>query len=132
MSRRALLIAALVSLAIACLIGAARGGFDAATPAEGYQAWSDGFFTAAVLVGGAGALAFASSDGHFDAIRFSIGKALNAVRKKEKRKAYPKTFYDYRMMKRGRPTGGLAALVAGAICLLVAGLFLSLYFTQGV
>jgi len=124
--RRGIMIAAPIAMLIAAAVSAARGGFASPTPKEGWQAWSDGFFAAAVFVGGAGALAFASSDGLFDAMRFSIGKAVSIVRSKEKRDLYPKTFYDYRMMRSGRGAGGAAALLVGLVCLALAGAFLAL------
>ena len=68
MSRRGLVASAIIAAAIALLSAALRGGVAAASAAEGFRAWSDGFFIAGVFVGGAGLLAFASSDGLFDVI----------------------------------------------------------------
>jgi hypothetical protein len=126
-SRRALIVSASFALAIALGSAALRGGVGAASPAEGYRIWSDAFFGAAVFVGGSGILAFASADGLFDVIRYGVGKALRVVLSKEKRDAYPRTFYDYRMQKRGGGMGGLSAMLMGVVCLALGGAFLWLY-----
>lgn len=127
MNRRGLAVSAAFALAIALGIAALRGGFGAETPALGYRAWSDAFFIAGVFVGGVGLLAFASADGLFDVIRFGVGKALRVVLSKERRAAYPKTFYDYRLQKRGGAMNGFSAMAAGAVCLALGGLFLWLF-----
>lgn len=127
MSRRSLLVSAAFALAIALGSAALRGGIAAETAAMGFGAWSDAFFIAAVFVGGAGLLAFASSDGLFDVIRFGVGKALRIVLSKERRGMYPRTLYDYRMQKRGGGMAGLSAMLTGAACLALGALFLWLY-----
>ena len=127
MSRRAIMVSAAFALAIALGSAALRGGVGAASPAEGYRIWSDAFFVAAVFVGGSGILAFASADGLFDVIRYGVGKALRIVLSKEKRDQYPRTFYDYRMQKRGGGMAGLSAMLMGLVCLALGGAFLWLY-----
>ena len=127
MNRRALLLSLTAALALSAAVAFGRGGFDPASPAEGYRAWSDGFFAGAALVGGLGLIAFAASDGLFDALRFSAGRLINVLRKPEKRALYPKTFYDYRQLRRGRGAGGGALALAGGVCLVLAALFLVLY-----
>lgn len=126
MKRRGLLISAGFALAIAVGVAALRGGVNAETAEQGFGAWSDGFFAAGVFVGGVGLLAYASSDGLFDAIRFGIGKAVRVVLSREKRELYPKTFYDYRMQKRGEGLSGFSAALVGAGCIALGGLFLAL------
>ena len=69
MKRRGALWIATFALAVAAGAAYLRGGYDAPDAASGFAAWSDGFFIAGVLVGGAGLLAFASSDGLFDILR---------------------------------------------------------------
>ena len=127
MSRRGLVASAIIAAAIALLSAALRGGVAAASAAEGFRAWSDGFFIAGVFVGGAGLLAFASSDGLFDVIRFGVGKALRIVLSRERRAAYPRTLYDYRLQKRGGGMAGLSAVLAGTASLALGALFLWLY-----
>ena len=127
MSRRALMVSAAFARAMARGSVALRGGVGAASPAEGYRIWSDAFFVAAVFVGGSGILAFASADGLFDVIRYGVGKALRVVLSKAKRDAYPRTFYDYRMQKRGGGMAGLSAMLMGLVCLALGGAFLWLY-----
>ena len=127
MSRRGLVASAIIAAAIALLSAALRGGVAAASAAEGFRAWSDGFFIAGVFVGGAGLLAFASSDGLFDVIRFGVGKALRIVLSRERRAAYPRTLYDYRLQKRGGGIAGLSAVLAGTASLALGALFLWLY-----
>ena len=101
-----------------------RGGYDAPDAASGFAAWSDGFFIAGVLVGGAGLLAFASSDGLFDILRYGIGKAVRLVLTKERRDAYPRTFFDYRQSRRGQGYNGLRAALIGLACIALAAVFL--------
>ena len=115
-------LSALVVLGVA----AYRGGFSLASPEVTFAAWSDAFFTAAVFTGGIGLLSFASSDGLFDLFRFGFSLLLRAPLSKEKRDEYPKTFYEYRQSRRGDGPAGIAAMVTGAILLLLAGLFLVL------
>ena len=118
----------LASLALAVAAGAAwlRGGFEAPDAASGFAAWSDGFFIAGVLFGGAGLLAFASSDGLFDIFRYGVGKAARLVLSKERRDAYPRTFFDYRQTRRGRGYNGLGLAQIGLACVAMAALFLVL------
>ena len=120
-------LTAAISLGIAVAAAALRGGFSAPDAKAGFQAWSDGFFIAGVLVGGVGLLSFAASDGLFDIIRYGVGKTLRLVLSKEKRDAYPKTFYDYRMLKSGHGFTGFSLLLAGLICIVMGGLFLFFY-----
>ena len=127
MKSRGLLISAALALAIAAGVAAARGGFCATDSTTGFQAWSDAFFAAGVFTGGAGLLGFAASDGLFDILRYGAGKVARLVLSKAKRDAYPKTFFDYRQMKRGRGTSGLSAIVVGLACIALGGLFLVLY-----
>ena len=127
MKAKGLLVSAAFALAIAMGVAALKGGFAAADAAAGFQAWSDAFFAAAVFVGGAGILAFAASDGLFDILRYGVGKVARLVLSREKRASYPRTFFDYRMMKRGRPLSGFSAGAVGLACLILAGVFLALY-----
>ena len=120
-------MSAAFALVIALASAALRGGIAAESAEIGFRAWSDAFFISAVFVGGAGLLAFASSDGLFDVIRYGMGKALRIVLSKEKRDQYPHTFYDYRMQKRGGGMAGLSAMLMGVVCLLLGGAFLWLY-----
>ena len=121
------------AVALAFTVGAAalRGGFSAPDARAGFQAWSDGFFIASVLVGGAGILSLAASDGLFDIIRYGLGKVMRLVLSQEKRDAFPKTFYDYRMLRRETAFTGFPLLLAGAVFLALGGLFLVFYFMAG-
>lgn len=128
MKQRGKLITVAVALAIVLAAAAGRGGFNAADRLAGFQIWSDAFFIAGVLLAGVGVLAFASSDGLFDIIRYGVGKVVRLVLSEKKRSAYPKTFYDYRLMRRGKGMNGTFLMVVGAACLALAGLFL--YFNM--
>lgn len=126
MSRRGAWFSAAAALAIALAFAALRGGFGAASPAAACAVWSDAFFTVGVFVGGTGLLAFVSADGLFDILRFGVGKALRVVLRRERRNAYPRTFFDYRMQKRGEAMTGLSAALIGALCVALGGAFLAL------
>ena len=126
MKPKGFLLSAAIDLAIAFFVAALRGGYASESAAAGFGAWSDAFFAAGVFVGGAGLLAFAASDGLFDIIRYGLGKVLRLALGKERREAYPKTFFDYRLAKQGRGVAGLSAVAAGLLSVGVAGLFLVL------
>ena len=123
-------ISAAAAALIALSVAASRGGFDATDRATGFAAWSDAFFAAGALVGSVGLLAFVGSEGVFDMVRYGFGKLRQLALPPEKRALYPKTYYDYRMQRRGRPQAGLDALSIAALCWLLAGVFLGLYNLQ--
>ena len=127
MKAKGLLVSAAFALAIAVGVAAIRGGFGAADPAAGFKAWSDAFFAAGVVVGGVGLLGFAASDGLFDILRYGAGKVVRLALSKARRDAYPKTFYDYCRLKRGRGASGLSASAVGLVSVALGGLFLALY-----
>ena len=121
-------VAALICLVLAVLVAGHQGGFAAPDARAGFAAWSDGFFAAGALVGGFGLLAFASADGLFDIIRYGVGKMLRLGLKKEKRDAYPKTFFDYRQQKRGGGFSGLTLALVGLGSIALGGVFLWFYW----
>ena len=121
-------VSPLVTVGLAVGISLARGGFLAPDRVTLYQLWSDAFFVAGVLVGGVGILAFVSSNGLFDILRFGLGKLIRVPLSKERRDAYPKTFYEYRMVKRGEGSAGGSLVLSGLLSIAVGGVFLALYY----
>ena len=129
MKGRGVALTALVALAAAVGVAAWRGGFSALDRQAGLAAWSDAFFTVGVFIGGAGLLAFVSSNGLFDIIRYGVGKVLRLGLSRERRDAYPRTFYDYRLLRQGTGASGLTPTLVGLGCVALGGLFLCLYMT---
>ena len=106
-----------------------RGGFEAATREAFWHTICDAFFVPGVLLTCLGLLVFAANGGVFDMLSYGIQKALRLVQKKEKRDLFPKTFFDYKVIRHGKQRGNTAApLVCGLLFLAAAGLCLIPYF----
>ena len=130
MKHKGVLVTAAVAAAIVLIAAIYMGAFRAPDALTGFWRWSDAFFVAGVIVGGAGLLSFSSSDGLFDIIRFGVGKVLRIALSKEKQDAYPKTFYEYRQQRHGQGTSGLSIALVGLVCIALGGLFLWFYFQE--
>ena len=125
-SARGFLIPAAIAAGITLALALLRGGTGNEDRVAAFAAWSDAFFAAGVFTGGAGLLSFASADGLFDVIRYGVGKVIHLSLSRKRQEEYPRTFFEYRSMKsRSRLAGGYAILT-GAVCLVLAGLFLAL------
>lgn len=89
---------------------------------------SDGFFAAAVLVGGIGLISFAGKFGTFDMLSYGtrrfLGNFIHSLRD-----STPKTFYDYKVKKDKDGRGYLKEFCkVGAVCLILGVIMLVLYF----
>lgn len=125
-SRRALAITMLVGLVMGAGVFAARGGFGMAEWPAIAAALCDACFVPAAMLLCLGLLLFAANDGLFDMMTYGVQKALRIIQSEEKRSAFPKSFYDYRVLKQGKKSEFSFLLIAGAIYLVLAVLFLLL------
>ncbi len=122
---RKYLIDVLIGIAIGIGVFAVKGGFDAADRIQILYTFCDAFFVPGVLLLGFGTLLFCADDGVFDMVSYGTMKVINLVRSEKRRSSFPKTFYDYRVMKQEGRNGGFGhLLIVGVIFLVVAVLFL--------
>ena len=84
---------------------------------------SDAFFTAGVLITGAGALTFATNEGGFDILAYGMSSFMDIFRKKDKKKKY-ESLYDYKESRAGKKWQFGFLLISGVIFLAVSGIML--------
>lgn len=121
------LIPVLAALAIAVAYASSRGLFKASTAAEIFGAISDGFFSAAVLVGGVGLISLAGKYGTFDMLSYGTRSFLgNFV--KSLRDSTPKSFYAYKEKKDEDRKWLPEFAIVGAAFLLLGLAALGLYY----
>ena len=124
---RKYIIASAIGVAIGICVFAIKGGFDATDKILTLYALCDAFFVPGILLLGFGTLLFCADDGVFDMLTYGTMKVVNLVRSEKRRSSFPKTFYDYRVMKQEGRKGGFGYLmIIGAVFLAVAVLFLIL------
>ena len=115
------LIYAAVCAAIVLIIAALRGLFSSQNTQEAMRILCDAFFIAGVLFAGVGLLTWAASKGAYDIFSYA-GKVI--ILKFRPKEDIPK-YYDYVQEKNQSRKVWLKELaVCGAICLVLAGLFL--------
>ena len=120
-----LVVTLLIGLCLAVGVFASRSGFDMSDWPDIAAALCDACFAPAALLISFGLLLFASNDGLFDMMAFSVQKVLRLVLGAEKQAAFPKTFYDYRVLRQGKAKAGFGfLLIAGAVYLALAFIFL--------
>ena len=122
------LIPVIAALAVAVGYASSRGLFKASSASELFGAISDGFFSAAVMIGGVGLISLAGKYGTFDMLSYGTRSFLgNFV--KSLRDSTPKSFYQYKENKDedGRKWLPEFAIVGGA-CLIIGIAALGLYF----
>jgi len=92
-----------------------------------FRLLSDACMVAGVLIGGVGALLFASNSGTFDMLIYGIKHLFDLFRPNARNEKY-RDFYEYKKAKgdRNRPFGHL--LVAGLVFLLLAGVFSLIWY----
>lgn len=126
---RKCLIAVLLGLAVSVAILLGEDAFNADSQQAWLRALCDAFFVPGVILCGFGLLLFVANDGFFDMINYGVLKVLKLVQREEKRAAFPKTFYEYKVMKDGSRKGGFAWLVwVGLGFIALAAVFLVPYF----
>ena len=125
------LISVAAGAAIALIYLRSQNGFSAPDSQTFWHILCDALFIPGILLTGLGLLVFAANGGTFDMLHYGIQKALRLVLSKEKRDRYPKTFFDYRYAKNGKPPAPTAfLLVPGLLYLLGATIALILYMSN--
>ena len=123
--------ASLGAAAVLCLVTIAiEGGLPLSEPETFWRVLCDGLTVPGVLLTGSGLLRVVSGAGAFDGVRFGVRKAVDQLRREEKRELTPKTYYDYveaRGEKPRRSPGML--LTVGILCRAGAGITLAVYLS---
>ena len=123
------LIAIGTGFGMSAVIAYSQGIFAATRPSVIFQILTDSFFVPAVLLLGAGGLAFVSNEGGFDALAYGITSFADLFRK-EKRNKY-KTFYDYKTEKAEKTLPVAFLLVSGLLFAALTAV-MSWFYTQNI
>ena len=122
---------ALCGLFVALLAGGMLGRGDFSYAPNRWRLWCDAFTVPGVLLLCAGALAWASSLGALDGLRYSLSLAVKALipgRRLQKEESYG----DYVARRRQNAAGGYGCmLISGGISVAISLLFLALYYLEG-
>ena len=110
------LITLLIGAVVSVLILLLRGSFAQTESPELYKDLSDAFFVSGVLLAGIGGLVFVAENGVFDMIRFGVIKVISLIRSEKHRAESPRTYYDYKEEKSGKPSAKYGfLLITGAV-----------------
>ncbi|HEY8364052.1 MAG TPA: DUF3899 domain-containing protein [Haloplasmataceae bacterium] len=90
---------------------------------------TDAFFSVGIIIFGFGLLLFSSNSGTFDMLSYGFKKLVDVFRKDLSNVKY-KTFYDYKVSKQEKKLPFLFLVNVGLIFILIACLFLWLYYKQ--
>ena len=123
-SMRRVAITMAIGLVMAIGVFAARGGFEKTLWPEIAAALCDACFVPSALLISLGLLLFVANDGFFDMLTYGVQKTLRLVQSAEKQVAFPKTFYDYKLLKQGKRAGFGFMMIAGGVYLALAVVFL--------
>ena len=120
-----------VILVIALFVSIKGGLFSAGEMAEAFRILSDSFFVPGVLFMGAGALGWVSSKGTYDMLGYGCGRlARHFIPGMDKEK-----YDDFFRYKQQRDENGRKwkshLLLSGMAAILIAGVFMVLYFMAG-
>ena len=116
-----------VGLVLGAVVFTVQGGFSAGNAEAFWRAACDALAVPGLLLTCAGLLSYASGQGAFYGLNFSVRKVFSQILSEEKRNAMPRTFYDYVTLKqekrRKKPNiilyTGLALLALAAAALAV-------------
>jgi len=102
-------------LIIVFLVCWPRGLFLEFDAVERYRILSDGFWIAAVAVGGVGILSAVASTGFFDLMGYAAGSLFAVLWRNVNKGRRAKDLYEYKLSREGkrRPAWGLAAVGLG-------------------
>ena len=117
-----------VILVIALIMSVKGGLFSAGERAEIFRILSDSFFVPGVLFVGAGALSWGASKGTYDMLSYGCGRMARQSAPGTAKQKYSRHYRN----KQQRDEGGRGwkphVLLSGLIALLIAGVFMALYF----
>lgn len=125
-SAKRLLVDLIVGMVIAIAAAFLFDLFHASSALDAYRILSDSFFLAAVIQLGSAGLTWTKNGGVWDGIGFTFKTALLRIRKQYDDDRV--TFAQYREERESKKKSSpISALIAGAVCLAIALVFLALY-----
>ena len=96
---RDILIPLGVGLVLGIVVFTVQGGFTAGDTKIIWRNVCDALAVPGLLLACMGLLSFASGQGTFDGINFSVRKAFSQILSEERRNMMPRTFFDYVNLK---------------------------------
>ena len=121
-----------VGLVLGVIVFAARGGFSAGDAEAFWRAACDALAVPGLLLTCSGLLTFASAQGTFYGLNFSVKKVFSQILSEEKRNAMPRTFYDYVNLKQEKQRNKTnITLYAGLVFLTLAAAALAAWTAVG-
>lgn len=124
-STKKLLVDLVLGLVIALASAFLFGLFQAASTSDLFRIASDCFFVPAVILLAIGGLTWTKNGGVWDGIGFTFKTAMNRVKRNYDEERM--TFAEYREERERKTSSPKSALIAGAIYLVFALLFLAVY-----
>jgi len=121
------IVAFSVGALIALFVFITAGLFSADNEADVYKILSNGFYTAAVLVGGTGILVYCSSGGVFDMISYGVRGSLNALFRRTPKPGEPKDFYEYKVQRHKKQPKFLYLILTGLFYFALSVVFTILF-----
>jgi len=119
------ILTAAAGLVMALTVFLVRGG--GGTAQEVMQSLSDAFFVSGVLIFGCGLLIVGANGGVFDMLTYGVGSLFNVLRPDVTKRKH-RTYYDYTEAKSKHKSPYSHFLIWGGALLLLALLFLALYY----
>lgn len=124
-STKKLLVDLGLGLAIALAAAFWLGLFQVATTSDAFRTASDCFFLPAVILLASGGLTWTKNGGVWDGIGFTFKTAMSRVKRDYSEERV--TFAEYREEREKKNSSPRSALIAGAIYLVFALIFLAAY-----
>lgn len=124
-STKKLLVDLAIGLAAAIAVALLLDVFHAETLQDLFRLLSDSFFTAAVLLLAVGGMTLTKNGGVWDGLGFTFKTAMSRIRRTYDDERV--TFAQYREEREKKNTSPASALIAGAVYLVIALIFLAVY-----
>ena len=121
------LISAAVGTAIFIVIICTKKIWNAGETYTVMQILSDACFVPGVLLAGMGLIIFASNGGAFDMLAYAFIKFFDLFKRDPINKKY-RDYYEYREAKKERKRSMAFMLIVGAVFILLAVIFLIVYY----
>lgn len=121
------LITAVSGIIITVIIICANHIWEHTVTTEVMQILSDAFLIPGAIIGGVGLLVFASNGGAYDMLGYAMLMFFNLFRRDVNKRKY-KDFYEYRQSKKDRKHGFAFMLIVGLAFIVIAVIFLILYY----
>lgn len=124
-STKKLLVDLGIGLAVAVVVALLLDVLHAPTLQDMFRLLSDSFFAAAVLMLAVGGMTITKNGGVWDGLGFTFKTAMSRIRRTYDEERV--TFAEYREERERKNTSPVSALIAGAVYLVIALLFLAAY-----